>query len=123
MKKCWTAPIAILAISISSPVTADLNTLNVTFSPDSETFYTGETIAFSVGSDGSEAQYRYVLERLSENDIIRIENSRWSFATSYQLDTSALNLEEGTYRLRDISREQANNDETMGKLNNLNFNC
>jgi len=123
MKKFWTAPIAILAISISSPVTADLNTLNVTFSPDSETFYTGETIAFSVGSDGSEAQYRYVLERLSENDIIRIENSRWSFDTSYQLDTSALNLEEGTYRLRDISREQANNDETMGKLNNLNFNC
>ena len=117
MKKIWTAPITILAISISSPVTADLNTLNITFSPDSEMFYTGETITFSVSSDGSETQYRYVLERLSENDIIRIKNSRWSNETNYQLDTSALNLEEGDYRLRVISREKANKEEPLVKFN------
>jgi hypothetical protein len=122
MKNVWTAPIAILAISISYPVTADLNTLNITFSPDSETFYTGETIAFSVSSDGSETQYRYVLERVSENDIIRVENSRWSFDTSYQLDTSALNLEEGNYRLRVISREKANKDEVLVKFNTFTLN-
>lgn len=100
---------------LSVTAQADLTTLNVNFTPDSDVFYQGEAINVSLSSDGANVQYRYVLDSILDEGFVRITHSPWSSTPQFSLDTQALNLLEGDYRLRVISREQENKPEILVK--------
>ena len=115
MKK--TIPLSLLCTLpfFATAAQAELTTLNVNFTPDTEVFYQGEIIDVTLSSDGTDTQYRYVLESILDNGIERITHSPWSTNPQFSLDTQAMSLLEGEYRLRVISREQANKPEVLVK--------
>ena len=72
MKTIWNSA-TLLTLACLTPVAqAELSTLNVSFNPDSESFYQGEIINISLTADGSNMQYRYVLEEVTESGIEKI---------------------------------------------------
>ena len=115
MKTIWNSAALLTLACLTPAAQAELSTLNVSFNPDSESFYQGEIINISLTADGSNMQYRYVLEEVTEDGIEKIKHSRWTNNNQFTLDSQAMNLPEGNYRLRVISREQGNKDEVLVK--------
>lgn len=103
------------ALLWSVPSAADLTTLEVGFTPDAEVFYRGEVITVDAASDGTDAAYRFVLERVTPRGIEVVQRSAWTPDATFTIDTSRRAIRGGAYRLQVLSREAAAPLETLVK--------
>lgn len=103
-----------LTLAFVSPARADLSSLAVQFTPNATQYTKGEVVSVTATSNGTNAQYRFILDKVDVG-VVAVSSSSWAANNSYQIDTFAVNMPAGKYRLRVFVRESANKPEILNK--------
>ena len=101
---------------------ANLTTLEITFSPDSESFFFGETVDVSARTDNiGDAEYRFVLEAYDADEWSGVADSGWQELNTFSVDTSNHDVPSGNFRLVTFARSAENPDEFVGNYQTFTF--
>lgn len=107
---------AVLVASLfAGAAQADLSSLTVQFSPSATSFTKGTPVAVTAVSNGTNAQYKFDLDRIVSGQDVAVLASGWSATNTFNIDTSVVNVQPGKHRLRVYARESANKVETLVK--------
>jgi hypothetical protein len=107
---------AISALLLSSLSLAEVTSLSVQFAPNATQYTKGEQVGVTATSNGVGAQYRFYLDNVSTATAVLVSSTNWTTTNSFQIDTFAVNMPAGKYRVRTLVRENANKPETLTKV-------
>lgn len=95
-----------------SPAMANLTQLAVSFSPDQETFYEGETISVTAVTDNiASPEYRFVLQLYGNDSWLNVGETAWSSSDQLTVTDAWQDPPPGNYRLITYARDASNPDE------------
>lgn len=106
--------LALCALLVSSLSAAAFDTLGVQFSPHATQYTKGDTFTVTATTNGTNPQYRFVLEKIDVG-VVNITTTSWSSSNSLLVDTWSVNIVPGKYRLKVSVRESARLAETLVK--------
>lgn len=113
MKKIIFALFALLFAGLSQ---AAVTSLAVQFNPNSTEFTKGQLVNVTATADGVGTEYRFYLDNVDAVPAVSISSSNWTTTNTFQIDTFAVNIPAGKYRLRVMARQSNNKGETLTKV-------
>jgi len=105
----------VVALLFTGSALADISSLGVQFSPNATSYAKGTVIALTATSNGTNAQYKFKVERTQAGQSTPVMSSAWSTTNTFTIDTNAVNVLTGRYRIDVMARESANVSETLVK--------
>jgi hypothetical protein len=110
----------LVALLFAGTALADLSSLNVQFNPIATSYMKGTVVGLTATSNGTNAQYKFNVHRMVAGQATLVMSSEWSSTNTTTLDTNAVNVLAGRYRIQAMARESANASETLVKTEIIN---